>query len=112
MIPNEIPTLIEYNFDVCSEDAQYPLHHHTDTAIRFSTTVNDIPCTVCLVFKPFRRRCNLTYHEYEISCLIPHGASVEDVSQSKLSIAAGAQRLYDKCFFTNAGYKLAILQNE
>jgi hypothetical protein len=104
---------VEYDFDICSEDSQYALHNENETTIRFSTTVNQVLCTVCLIFKPFCLHArSLIYHDYEIRCIIPHGASIEAVSQSKHSIAAEAQRLYTKCFLANAGYKLAVSESE
>jgi len=110
MIPHEAP--FEYDFDICTEDAQYPLHKTHGTIIRFSITVTGILCVVRLVFSPFRRSCNLTYHEYEIVCLVPSDACREVVSRSKPSIIVAAQQLYDKCFSANAGYKLEILETE
>jgi hypothetical protein len=102
---------IEYNFDICSEDAQYTLHDKNETTVQFSIILNQVPCTVCLIFTPFRRpSCNLIYHEYEIRCTIPLGAPLEAVSRSKHLIVAEVQRLYTKCF-AKPGHKL-VLQTE
>ncbi len=110
MIP--IAASVQYDFDICPKNAQYHLDETQKTIIRFLITVIDILCTVHLIFSPFRRSCNLTYHEYEVDCLVPSDAAREVVSQSKHSIILEAQRLYDVCFSANAGYKLVILEPE
>jgi hypothetical protein len=102
---------IEYNLDISSEDAQWTLHDENQTTVQFSTIVNQVPCTVRLIFNPFRRPgCNLIYYEYEIRCIVPLGTSTEAVSRSQDSITTEAQRLYTK-HLAKAGCKL-VLQTE
>ncbi|KAH8797817.1 hypothetical protein F5884DRAFT_147134 [Xylogone sp. PMI_703] len=54
---------------------QYSLHPTEETSINFTTTIDDECYKVRFVFKPFRRKCNLTYHEYEIHCSTPQRES-------------------------------------
>lgn len=94
----------------CMSPDQYTLHDSQDSVIQFRTTVDYMPCEVSLIFQPFRRRCNLTYHEYEIYCLIPHDTPNEALCRR--SIIEIAQRLYEIHFSKNAGYKLELLETE
>lgn len=89
-----------------SSPRQKTLHHSLDTTLHFTTIVNDKECTVYFIFRPFRRECNLTYHEYEIQCWIPVG------TVDKQPIIEIAQRLYEVYFSQNAGYKLQLLRSE
>ena len=107
-----------FHFGLCSTEIlsgtslnpQNSLHLTLDTTINFTTIVNDVQCTIRFVFRPFRRDCNLTYHEYEIQCSIPSGKS--ETTVCKQSIIEVAQQLYEQYFFKNAGYRLALLESE
>jgi len=108
---------IEFDFGLCSTETlpltsstQHTLHPSQDTIIHFTTIVIDKEYKVRFIFRPFRRQCNLTYHEYEIHCLIPFGAS--ETTVPKRSIIEVAQRLYLIYFFKNTGYKLDLLESE
>ena len=89
---------------------QYDLHNSQDTTIHFKTRLGDKECSVRFIFHPFRRKCNLTYHEYELCCSLPHDILEETIC--KQSIVKVAQRLYEICFSKTAGYKLDVLESE
>ena len=89
---------------------QKTLHSSQATLIHFTTTVDDTLCDVSFTFTPFRRLCNLTYHEYEIHCSIPHGTPHGGLRRR--SIIDIAQRLYEIYFSKNAGYRLELLETE
>jgi hypothetical protein len=108
---------IKFDFGLCSTEilpltssTQHTLHPSQDTVIHFTTIVNDKECKVRFIFHPFRRQCNLTYHEYEIHCLILLGAS--ETTVPRRPIIEVALRLYEIYFFKNAGYKLDLLESE
>jgi len=106
-----------FDFGLCSTETlssisssqQYTFHLSLNTTIHFTTIVNGKECTVRFTFHPFRRYCNLTYHEYDIQCSIPFGISD---TLCKRSIVEVAQRIYERYFFQNARYKLALLESE
>jgi hypothetical protein len=89
---------------------QYTLHLSRDTVIHFTTIVNGKECKARFIFHPFRRDCNITYHEYKIQCSIPSGVS-ETAAYKRLVIEV-AQRIYEVHFSTNAKYTLALLESE
>ena len=110
-------TMLEFQFGHCSiqtlsnaSPGEYILHQSQYTTIYFTTALGDKWCDICFIFKPFRRACNLVYHEYEIHCLIPHGTPEETIC--KRLIIAVAQKVYDDYFLKNAGYKVALLETE
>jgi hypothetical protein len=113
MLPNrEANTVI--NFGCCSVETlthipatQYSLHPVQDTIIHFTTIVNGRACEVLFIFHPFRRACNIIYHEYEIKCSIPCGMPEEGAY--KHSIIEVAQQIYEIYFLKNARYNLALL---
>ena len=105
------------DFGCCSTETlphtstiQHELNISEDTTIIFTTIVNKGEYGVRFVFHPFRRLCNITYHEYEIQCSVPSSTSEKTVC--KRSIINVAQRLYELYFFKNAGYKLDLLESE
>jgi len=105
-----------FDFGACSmatlghaSKDQCILHASKDTVIRFSISSQQL-CEVDLVFHPFRRDCNLTYHEYKIICAFPLGTP-KDTSY-KSSIIGIAHRLYENHFIQNAGFKLQLLEEE
>jgi hypothetical protein len=107
----------DFKFGLCSTETlprtsptQHAFHQSLDTTIGFTTIIDNKECIVRFIFHPFRRHCNITYHEYEIQCTIPFSMSEKTVCRG--SIIQVAQRLYDIHFFQNAGYKLALLESE
>jgi hypothetical protein len=104
-----------YDFGLCSPEPdlppdEYDLHSLQDTTILFRTSIGDQECDVQLIFHPFRRTCNLTYHEYEVRCFLPRGTPRDAVC--KRSVVKAAQRIYEMCFSKKAGYKLDVLESE
>jgi len=68
----------EFDFGVCSMEilqhtttSQHVFHLSRDTLIKFTIIINGHPCIVQFIWHPFRRICNLTYHEYKICCSAP-----------------------------------------
>ncbi|KUJ13174.1 uncharacterized protein LY89DRAFT_784933 [Mollisia scopiformis] len=105
----------DHDLGLCTEAAlpvstiQYTLGDE-EVVVRFSTIVHQTECEVRLIFHPFRRRCNITYHEYSLHCRVPFSLSQVPVHRSP--IIKIAQGIYDKFFRDNAGYKFSLLAKE
>lgn len=97
----------ECSFDICSEDSQPTLHDENGTTVRFSTTINGIPCQAHVLCKPCRpQHSHLTAHDCEIRYTIPPSVSIEAANQWKHLIAAEARRLCPKHSNIHAGAAL------